>query len=191
MKSTKLTLLLLLVPFLSLVSCAPEEGGEEAAATQEMEMAMTADTEAFEVAMTEARAAWKAAYEAGDAAAVAAMYADDAMYLPTEAPMIMGRAAIQQAFSDAIAMNASREITINETASGMTGDMGYMVGTYVLTTTAEAGAEPTSVEGKYVTITKRAADGTWMIKVHMSNYDQPTPMPGEEMHEEGMQEEGM
>ncbi|UCF21309.1 MAG: SgcJ/EcaC family oxidoreductase [Gemmatimonadota bacterium] len=186
MKSAKLTLLLWLVPLLGLVSCAPEEGGEEAADTQEMEMAMTADTEAFEAAMIEARAAWKAAYEAGDAAAVAAMYTDDAMYLPTEAPMITGKAAIEQAFGEVIAMTASRGITINATESGVTGDMGYMVGNYTLTTTAEAGAEPTTVEGKYVTITKRAADGTWKIHVHMANYNQPVQMPAEEMKKEEM-----
>ncbi len=51
---------------------------------------------------------------------------------------------------------------INE-ESEVFGDFGFARGTYSALMVPKAGEEPVAVDGKYLTIFKRQADGTWKI----------------------------
>jgi len=51
------------------------------------------------------------------------------------------------------------------------GDLGYAVGTWQLTGKSRKG-EPVSLTGKYMTVWKKQADGSWKVVADMGNADQ-------------------
>jgi len=152
---------LTLVPALALLGCAQAE-------QEGMEME-TMDMEALTTEMAQVEAEWAQAYEAGDAAAVASLYAVDAVYLPPYMDAIRGRAAIQTRLSEAMGMMSDRQITIERTDAGAAGDLAYAIGTYAVEMGMMGMEEPMSDNGKYITISRRAADGSWEIVAHIWN----------------------
>jgi uncharacterized protein (TIGR02246 family) len=102
----------------------------------------------------------------GDAAGMAAFYAADAKLLAENAPLIRGRAAIEQFWSHAIeraqAAHAFRTISLDEVASS--GDLGYALGTVLVQ--IPQGRQMTT---KYATIWQRDADGRWRLAVDSSS----------------------
>lgn len=98
-----------------------------------------------------------AALAARDYRAAAALYSEDALLLPPDAPIIMGRAAIAEFWSEAVpalGVKGAQFTTIDVTSSG---DMAVEVGTVRLE--LEAGA----VVVKYVVAWKRGGDGVWRL----------------------------
>lgn len=168
---TKLALVLILVPCLGLLSCAEQPDQEETAqeeAASTMEMAAM-DMEALDEAMSQMEATWERAYESGDAAAVAALYTDDALYLAPYAEAARGRADIEARLTEGIGMMKDRHITIDRVDYGGSGDLSYGIGTYALEMRVGDAAEPISDNGKYITLAKRSAGGTWKIFAHIWN----------------------
>jgi uncharacterized protein (TIGR02246 family) len=158
--------------------CA-QEGAEQA---QQMEMAATVDMAALEAVMDEIRGTWEQTYEAGDVAGVAALYATDAIYMAPYAEARNGRAAIEQAFTENMAMMANRAVEIIGTDQGVSGDLAYEIGTYAQT--AEVEGQPYEDFGKYLVVSKRQADGSWKIVAHIFNTNLPREMPGAMMEGE-------
>ena len=165
-------LALVLVPCLALISCAErpdqEEAGQEGAASS-MEMSGEMDMEALRQGMDQTEAKWKRAFESGDAAAVAALYTDDAIYMAPYDEAARGRAAIEARLSENMGMMTSRQITIQRTGEGGSGDLAYGIGTYSAQMQPEGAPEPINANGKYLTLSKRGADGTWKIYAHIWN----------------------
>ena len=64
----------------------------------------------------------------------------------------------------------SWQLTKAEASRG--GDLGYTVGTYVLTLHDPKG-EPVTDRGKYVTVWKKQADGSWKVAADIFNSDLP------------------
>lgn len=124
---------------------------------------------ALDMAMSDIETAWKQAYEAGDVVALAALYTDDAIYMAPYMGALRGRAAIEARFGEQAAMISSRQITINRTAYGGSGDLSYGVGTYAVQVQMAAVERSMTDNGKYVTVAKRGADGSWKIHVHIWN----------------------
>ncbi len=162
MKYLKTILLLAFVPCVGLIACA-EQAEQEGAA---MEMAAM-DMETLSAEMSRIEAAWKAGYEAGDAAAVAGLYTDDAVYLAPYMGVTRGRATLEAQLAESMGMMSSRQITINRTDQGGSGDLSYGIGTY--TVEMMMGEAPMTDNGKYVTLAKRGADGSWKIYAHIWN----------------------
>jgi uncharacterized protein (TIGR02246 family) len=112
---------------------------------------------------------------AGDAKAIAALYTDDAIEMPPNAPMIKGRAAIEQyyvkEFGSGGKMN-SFTITHIDTQTG--GDVGFDVGTYQQSFTPKGAPSPLNDTGKYTVVVKRVA-GTWKVAYAIYNSNQPPP----------------
>lgn len=160
MKYVKIALVLALVPSFGLIGCAEQAGQEE--------MAMM-DMEALGSAMAEMEASWEQAYEGGDAAAVAALYSEDAIYLPPYMEAVRGRAAVEARMAEQIAATSARDITIERTEHGGSGDLSYGIGTYVLEMQMGDMGESMTENGKYLTLAKRSADGTWHIYAHIWN----------------------
>ncbi len=158
MKLTKVALVLTLIPCLGLIACAQQAGQQEAV-----------DMEALITAMADIEAAWKQAYERGDAAALASLYAEDAIYLAPYMDAIRGRSAIEARVAETVGMMSERRITIARTDAGAAGDLAYGIGTYTLEMRMANAREPMSDTGKYVTIAKLGADGSWQIYAHIWN----------------------
>lgn len=167
MRYSRVALFLALAPGLGLAACA-EQADEGAPA---MEMAAM-DMAALAAEMDQLQSAWKQAYEAGNAAGVAALYTDDAVYLAPYNDAIHGRAAIEARFAEQMGMMSGR-ITIERTDYGGSGDLSYGIGTYAVEMQMEGAEAPMTENGKYITLAKRGADGSWKIYAHIWNTSLP------------------
>jgi uncharacterized protein (TIGR02246 family) len=65
------------------------------------------------------------------------------------------------------------EITINNEEVQIAGDWAFSRGAYILSLTPKVGGETTTFEGKYLTILKRQADGSWKVARDCFNYNAP------------------
>lgn len=127
---------------------------------------------ADEAAIREAeREALKAA-QAKDVEGWVSIWADGASVLPPNTPIATGKEAIRQVWSELMAkpgFAVSWQPTQVEVSRA--GDLAYSLGTYELTLN-DAEGNPVSERGKYVTVWKKQADGTWKAVVNIFNADQ-------------------
>jgi uncharacterized protein (TIGR02246 family) len=121
--------------------------------------------------MADLAAAYTQAFNAGDAAALAALYTEDAVVSFTDSPFTEGRAAIQTALGANITPGAT--IEIHDVGTMDLGD-GWSLdgGWYRVNATAETGK--VQQEGIYMSLVRRAEDGSWKIHWGVVN-GQTTP----------------
>jgi len=111
---------------------------------------------------------------AGDFELWLSLHADDVVKMPPDAPAIFGkedlRANFKPFFDD---FNTSCVLYPEE--AQVSGDLGFARGTYSISITPKAGGETISVmpDGKYSTICKRQADGSWKIYIDCYNSNVP------------------
>jgi uncharacterized protein (TIGR02246 family) len=125
--------------------------------------------------------AWGTAQTAGDVAALTGLFADDAVRLGPNAPMEVGKAAIQaslQAYFDKYkdeAVNSAEDVRI-------IGDLAYARGIWKsLSTPKLPGAAVIDDKGKWVSVYRRQPDGSWKIIIDTFSSDLPAvqvQMPG-------------
>jgi ketosteroid isomerase-like protein len=111
------------------------------------------------------------AQQKGIAEAFATYAAEDATILPAGANPIEGREAIRSYFAAATGLTLTWKPVLSQAAAS--GDLGYTLGTYESRSTGEDG-KPVTRYGKYCTIWKKQADGTWKYIVDLGN---PSPAP--------------
>lgn len=103
---------------------------------------------------------WARAYNAGNADAVANLYDERAVLLPPGAPGVNGRAAIKAFFvkDTAESQKAGVAFTLGpKPAGGVSGNMGWQSGTYVVKDKAGKVVET----GKYLSVSMKK-DGRWL-----------------------------
>jgi len=131
------------------------------------------DLQAERNSLLKADAAWFASHKNMDE--FLTFLADDATFMPAGAPAARG---------DAIRSTWEQMLTVpgfylEWSASGAqvaeAGDMGYTTGTYKLTVEQEG--TPMVEVGKYVTVWRKQADGSWKVVVDCFNADGP-PVAG-------------
>lgn len=99
-------------------------------------------------------------------------FASDASAHPQGMPVATGTAAIREAFTKMSSVPGfSLSWTPTKAEVSTAGDLGYTVGTYVMTMTGG------SDKGKYVTTWKKQPDGTWKIVEDIFNSDTPPQAP--------------
>jgi uncharacterized protein (TIGR02246 family) len=119
------------------------------------------DTAADETALKADPVAWFDAYNAGDAEAIAKLYADDGVLMPPGAPAVMGRAAIQDFIAGDIEKSKAGGLTqmnYTSTGVGVSGDVGWLSGTFSVTDTSGATVD----NGKFLSVYRRVA-GDWQL----------------------------
>jgi len=108
-------------------------------------------------------------FNTGDAdRAVRAFYAEDARLLAPDAPIIAGRAQIRDALQAGLAAgmgDLSMEISEIEVAGS--GDLAYGIGAFSLT-------RPEPRRGKFITVFRRQADGSWRCVADSSSPNEAT-----------------
>lgn len=123
-----------------------------------------------DAAALEARSdAWESALNAKDVDALVDLYTDDARLLPPDGEMTSGLDGVRAAFGGMIDAGIGGEMTRVETT--VSGDVGYIVGTFNLT----SGDEVLGT-GKYIETWRRGDDGLWLIANDIFNHD-PSPKP--------------
>jgi uncharacterized protein (TIGR02246 family) len=131
-------------------------------------------------AIKDGEAAWVADYGSKDLDRVASHYADDATLHMPGSPMMHGKDAIRSGLKEMLAdKNLSLNFTPSTVEVSKSGDLGYSQGTYSMTMTDPRTKKPVAEKGKYVTIYKKQADGTWKAIQDINNPDAPaTPVGG-------------
>ena len=148
---------LLLIPFLVVAGCS----------SSDQDIQLTPDFAEYSVA---AALIWNDAWAAGDAETIANQYTVDGMLLPPAGEPIVGRAAILEYWTPAIAALPGGGITSVE--SGSNGDLAFERGTYTLET-----ADGEAVDhGKFVVVWK-LVDGSW--KMHRDIWNSSVPAEAE------------
>jgi len=130
-------------------------------------------TDQDRAAIRQSEADFAASMIAKDYAKVAASYTTDAVIMPSNAPSLTGRAAIEQFMSTFPPLTA---FTLNSVEIDGEGDLAYQRGTYQMTMQLSGGVTE-SDSGKYLEIRRRQADGTWLITRDTWNSDIPLPAP--------------
>ncbi len=141
------------------------------------------DLEAERESLMRADRGWSAAYSTSDSPpdVFVDMVADGAYLLPPGAPQAIGKAAIRSAIAG---LEATPGFSIRWSPTfaqvGSSGDLGYTLGTYQMQLEGPDG-ELVQIDGKYITIWRKHADGAWLVDADMFNADgPPTPMAIEE-----------
>ncbi len=112
----------------------------------------------------------------GDASAVAGMFREDATLMPSDCPLLRGRLAIQQYYSEWFkSPEKITAFTFTHLESPILGDTAFDVGTYNQTLSI-TGVGPVNIAGKYSVILKRSG-GEWKIAYLIFNTDSPSKMP--------------
>jgi ketosteroid isomerase-like protein len=129
------------------------------------------DVEAERAGLLAADKAWSGV--ASDIDKVASILADDAVFFGDGMPRIAGKAAIQKAWTE---MSKTPGFSIRWVPEGAvvaaSGDLGYTFGTNEFTANDAKGA-PVTTKGKYVTIWRKQADGSWKVIMDTGNSDAP------------------
>jgi uncharacterized protein (TIGR02246 family) len=137
------------------------------------------DTAADVAAINQVRTDYMASFNAGDMAKLGALHTEDAIEYPANQPAREGRAAIVAA-AEAMAKEGKHEISITATETLVGGDQAVDIGTFRVTMTPAAGGEPMTMDGRYIVLLRREADG-WKLARLMNNTPAPMMMPGMNM----------
>jgi ketosteroid isomerase-like protein len=129
-------------------------------------------------ALLKADAEWAAlASTAKDVEQILAVWTDDAVIVPPREPPVRGKAAIRAYVGESLKLPGfSINWTPESAVVSASGDLGYTMGTNRFTVPDGKGATIT-LHGRYVTIWRRQADGTWRCVVDFWNEAPPAPGP--------------
>jgi uncharacterized protein (TIGR02246 family) len=132
------------------------------------------DVEADIAAIEEVLNQYAVAVNTGDFELWLSLHADDVVKMGPDAPAIFGREALR-ASKEAAWDNFTLEMALYPEEAQVSGDLGFARGTYTLSITPKAGGETIIAvpDGKYLTLCKRQADGTWEISQDCYNSNVP------------------
>ena len=138
------------------------------------------DLDAAKAALMEADRAWSETPPSADA--FTAFTAEGAHFLNVDAPLAVGREQIRESISllfNAPGLALQWKASSAEVSSS--GDLGYTLGTFELTVN-DAEGNPVTRQGKYATIWRKQADGSWKVEADIPNFDAAlaAPAPAEE-----------
>jgi uncharacterized protein (TIGR02246 family) len=135
------------------------------------------DIAAEEAALRAADAEWLKAFKEKDVEGMVSFYAETASVFPPNAPIVTGREAIRQMWTESVA-NTSFALSWESTKVEMaqSGELAWVQETYEFTM---QGPEGTLQEdrGKAVLVWKKQADGNWKAVADIFNSDLPCPCP--------------
>jgi ketosteroid isomerase-like protein len=129
-------------------------------------------------AIRAADAAWSKVFSARDTSAAVAAVEPGGSILPPNGAIATGPEAIRKLFEGFYGMPA---MTIswspNKVEAARSGELGFSSGTYEMSYTDPKG-KPATDHGKYVTIWRKQADGSWKVVLDTFNSDLPLAGPG-------------
>jgi ketosteroid isomerase-like protein len=128
-------------------------------------------------AVKDVEIAWAKDAALKDPARFASYYsAVDAVALFPNSSPVTGRDDIQGAMATMMAdPNFALSFQGTQADASRGGDMVYTVGTFSLTKSDPKNKKPVTDQGKYMTVYKKQADGTWKAVADMINSDLPAP----------------
>jgi len=125
-------------------------------------------------ALRDIEANWNKDWAANDVEKICSHYADDANLLVAGMPLASGKAKIQNVIQQLISdpnLKLSFEAAQVEVAKD--GDLAYTRGAYTMGMTDPTTKKAVTENGKYITIYRKSADGSWKAVQDMNNADGP------------------
>lgn len=138
------------------------------------------DVAAEEAALRAADAEWLKAFEQKDVERMVSFYAEGASVFPPNAPIVTGREAIRQMWTELVAnpgFALSWESTKVEVAQS--GELAWVQESYEFSLQGPDGKLQQD-RGKAVLVWKKQADGSWKAVADIFNSDLPLPTPAEQ-----------
>jgi uncharacterized protein (TIGR02246 family) len=109
-----------------------------------------------------------------DAGLIAAHFTDGGNLIVPNSPLMTGKEAIGKGMKDALTdPNWSLVLQPVQVEVSSGGDLGYTRGTYVLTATDPASNKAATEKGRFVTIFRKEADGSWKAVQDINNAEAP------------------
>lgn len=107
--------------------------------------------------------------------AIASLYAPDAVFMPPNAPIARGQAAVRNVWAEALKLgNPSLRLTPMKIDIASSGDLATDAGTYTFSFVGDQG--PVTDRGKYL-VKFRKVGTEWKIESDIYNSDLPMPAP--------------
>lgn len=119
--------------------------------------------EAFERAVKATWDSYGATLLAGDVDGWIALWDEGGVQLPPNAAMNVGIPAIKKSMSATLAAMKFEKFAIGVSGTFVDHEYGFVYGNYTYTLVPKAGGAQILGDGKYETIFKRQADGSWKI----------------------------
>ncbi len=94
------------------------------------------------------------------------LYAPDAVFLTGQGNRITGRAAIREVFKTALETNTSH-LSVRSLVTEESSNLAYDSGEYWQTITPASGGAQVELQGNYLIVFRRQADGKWLIIEHV------------------------
>lgn len=132
------------------------------------------DVAAVRQAIEQANAKFIDAMIRGDSAGMVANYADDAVVMDPGTPASRGRGEIGARFARKIQAAKVSDEKATTASVDVAGDYAIETGSFEVTVTPKGG-KLTHDKGKYLTVWKKQADGSWKIYRDINNSDGPAP----------------
>jgi len=117
-------------------------------------------------------AKYAASLGAGDADAWASLWMEDGVQMPPDAPAVAGRSQIREKLRG-ILTQFRFDMRIHTEEVRTAGEWAFARGLYQATLTPKTGGPSIPIDGKFLTILARQADGSWRIYRDIFNSNLP------------------
>lgn len=117
--------------------------------------------------------AYSASLNTGDFDRWISLWAEDGKQYFPDAPPRLGKDQIGVAMQPLFEQYNFKEFAINCDGVRVFGDQAYAHGMYGYSVTPKEGGDTAKINGKYLTIFKQQADGSWKILIDCFNYNGP------------------
>lgn len=129
---------------------------------------------ADEKAIRDGEVAWSADWASKDVDKIVSHYADDATLMMPDTASLKGKDAIREALKSFLTdKNASLSFVTASAQVSKGADLAYTQGTYTLTQTNPKIKKAVTEKGKYVTVYRKEASGSWLAIEDINNADAP------------------
>jgi uncharacterized protein (TIGR02246 family) len=120
------------------------------------------DVEADISAINNNIAQYVSSMNAGDLNLWISLWADDAIQMAPDAPAVIGKEQIRAKYETIFPLFIFKMTITNEEVR-IGGDLAVSHGNYTVSMTPKAGGETIMIDGKYLSVEERQADGSWKI----------------------------
>ncbi len=118
-----------------------------------------------------------ATVNAGDLDLWISLWTDNGIQMPPNAPAVIGKEQLRAKNESMFAEFILKMVVTNKEVR-VAGDLAFARGTYTLSLTPKAGGEIIKIDGKYLSIVERQADGSWKFARDCFNDNAPPKQAG-------------
>jgi uncharacterized protein (TIGR02246 family) len=135
-----------------------------------MSCSLAGDHSVDEAAIRAASKEWSDAEAGKDLKKCVSFYAEDGERFATGSPLIVGRDALRKEWAKYLSAPGSFHWTTSKVEVAGSGDLAYETGVFAIKT-VDKNQQPAIINGKYVLVWKKQANGKWKVVADIDNPD--------------------